>query len=76
MSQPFLDLQKILTTQATHPGRVVSLASGKVRVATRNGIIEVPDSGGFAVGDMVNITGGIATKVQQQGRGDVPVFYV
>ena len=72
MSQPLLDLQRILASRAPVAGRVVSKANGVARIATADGVVEMPFDG--IVGDRVMVRGGEAVRVQNVV--DVPVFFV
>ena len=72
MSQPLLDLQRILASRAPVAGRVVSKANGVARIATADGVVEMPFDGG--VGERVTVRDGRGMRVQS--TGDVPVFFV
>ena len=72
MSQPLLDLQRILAGRASVAGRVLSKANGVARVATPDGVLELPFDG--AVGDRVTVRDG--EEVRVQGAVDVTVFFV
>ncbi|MBF0175370.1 MAG: hypothetical protein HQL63_00765 [Magnetococcales bacterium] len=74
MSQPLLDLQRLLTGRQTMTGRVLAVVSGKARVATAQGIVEVTADPSLGVGDQVMVQGGKATKIK--GGGKIPVYYV
>ncbi|MBF0176954.1 MAG: hypothetical protein HQL63_08925 [Magnetococcales bacterium] len=74
MSQPLIDLQRLLAGRRAVTGRVVALNGGMVRVATAQGVVEVPAEAGLAVGDQVTVRDGRAFR--SQGSADVPVFYV
>ena len=72
MSQPLLDLQRILAGRASVAGRVLSIANSMARVATASGVVELPFDGG--VGERVTVQDGKAVRVQD--AGDVTVFFV
>ena len=72
MSNPLSDLQQLLAGQMSMAGRVISVANGVVRVATANGLVEVPFDG--SVGDRVTVRDGRATKSQE--AAGAPVFLV
>ncbi|MEO5349962.1 MAG: hypothetical protein H7836_09970 [Magnetococcus sp. YQC-3] len=72
MSQPLLDLQRILTGRSAVAGRVVSKANGVARIATADGVVEMPFDGG--VGERVTVRDGRVVRVQ--GAEGVPVFFV
>ncbi|MBF0426046.1 MAG: hypothetical protein HQL66_09560 [Magnetococcales bacterium] len=74
MSQPLIDLQRLLAGRQTVTGRVVALNGGMVRVATAQGIVEVAAGAGFAVGDQVTVRDG--RTIKNQGAENVPVFFV
>ena len=74
MSQPLIDLQRLLARRQSVTGRVVALNGGMVRVATAQGIVEVSADAGLAVGERVAVRNGRAIK--EQGSADAPVFWV
>ncbi|MBF0625381.1 MAG: hypothetical protein HQL82_11325 [Magnetococcales bacterium] len=73
MSQPLIDLQRLLVGRQTTTGRVVALNRGMVRVATTQGIVEIAGTG-LALGDLVMVRGGSALKIQSSGGQTV--FFV
>ncbi len=75
MSQPLIDLQRLLARRQTPTGRVVAVVTGgMVRVATPQGVVEVVAETGLAVGDRVVVRDGRAAK--SQGTTNAPVFFV
>ena len=72
MSQPLIDLQRLLAGRGSMAGQVLSIANGVARVATASGVVELPFEGG--VDDRVTVQDGRAVRVQD--AGDVPVFFV
>ncbi|MEO5365477.1 MAG: hypothetical protein H7831_03845 [Magnetococcus sp. WYHC-3] len=74
MSQPLIDLQRLITGRRAVTGRVVALNGGMVRVATAQGVEEVAAETGLAVGDRVTVRDGRAVK--SQGSADAPMFWV
>ncbi|MBF0310537.1 MAG: hypothetical protein HQL56_13510 [Magnetococcales bacterium] len=74
MSQPLLELQRLLVGQRSMTGRVVAINGGMAKVATSGGIVEVASEAGIQPGDRVTVKDGRAVKVQ--GATDAPVFYV
>ncbi|MBF0311315.1 MAG: hypothetical protein HQL56_17505 [Magnetococcales bacterium] len=74
MSQPLIDLQRLLAGRQTTTGRVVALNGGMVRVVTAQGVVEVVAETGLAVGDRVTVRDGRAVK--SQGSADAPVVFV
>ncbi|MBF0612590.1 MAG: hypothetical protein HQL55_15815 [Magnetococcales bacterium] len=74
MSQPLLELQRLLAGRASATGRVISMGDGMARVATSGGVVEVAADTGIQVGDPVMVRNGRAVK--SQGVADVPVFLV
>ena len=55
-------------------GRVISVFSTGVVVATTSGQVEVLSNGDLYVGDQVTIEAGVAMKKQR--GGETPIFYV
>ena len=74
MSNPVLELQKILSAKTAMAGRVISVAKDVARVATSQGLVEVPCDGTFSVGSRVIIRDGRAVRVQNSV--DAPVHFV
>ncbi|MEO5348407.1 MAG: hypothetical protein H7836_02015 [Magnetococcus sp. YQC-3] len=72
MSQPLLDLQRILAGRAAVAGRVLAVENGVARIATADGVVEMPFDGG--IGERVLVRDGRVVRVQ--GAVDVPVFFV
>ena len=72
MSNPLSDLQRILVGQVSMAGRVILVANGMARIATANGVVEVPFDG--SAGDRVTVRDGRAVRVQ--GAVDVSVHFV
>ncbi len=73
MSNPLLELQQLLAGRASVAGRVVSLANGVARVATADGVVEMPFDD-VRVGDRVTVRDGRAVRVQS--TADTPEFFV
>ncbi|MBF0108679.1 MAG: hypothetical protein HQL76_05850 [Magnetococcales bacterium] len=74
MSQPLIDLQRLLTGRQTTTGRVVAVTAGMVRVATAQGVVEVTAETGLATGDRVIVRDGRAIKSQRMTNA--PVYFV
>ena len=74
MSNPLFDLQKILSAKTAMAGRVLSVANGMARVATAQGLVEVPFDGTITVGSRVTVRDGRAVRVQ--GAANVPAHFV
>ena len=74
MSNPVLDLQRLLVGKTAQAGRVVSVANSVARVATSQGVVEVPCVGTLSVGGRVTVRDGRAVRVQ--GAADAPVHFV
>ena len=72
MSQPLIDLQRLLAGRGSVAGQVLSIANGVARVATASGVVELPFEG--SVGDRVTVRDGKAVRVQ--ASDDIPVFFV
>ena len=72
MSQPLIDLQRLLAGRAFVAGQVLSIANSMARVATASGVVELPFDGG--VGERVTVQDGRAVRVQ--ASTDIPVFFV
>jgi hypothetical protein len=68
------ELQRLIRTGAPVSGRVVSVSSTSVVVATGSGQVEVLGIGDFTPGDLVVVEAGRATK--RQRGGGVPVYFV
>ena len=74
MSNPVLDLQKIFSSKTAMAGRVISVAKDVAKVATANGLVEVPCDETFSVGGRVTVRDGRAVRVQNSV--DAPVHFV
>ena len=74
MSNPVLDLQRLVASRQTISGRVVEILGDQVRVATQRGVVEVSGNGDLQVGDRVTIKDSKPTK--SQGQFNASVFYV
>ncbi|MBF0162074.1 MAG: hypothetical protein HQL88_07275 [Magnetococcales bacterium] len=74
MSQPLLDLQRILSGKRETAGKVLSVSDGLAKVATSTGVAGIAHDGVFGVGDRVTIRAGSATRVQDAAT--VPTFFV
>ena len=72
MSQPLIDLQRILAGRVSVAGRVLSIANSMARVATASGVVELPFDG--SVGDRVTVRDGKAVRVQSVVNA--PMFFV
>jgi hypothetical protein len=68
------ELQRLVQTDGTVAGRVISVSGSSVVVATASGQIEVSADGDLRIGDLVTIDAGRATKKQR--NGDTQVFLV
>lgn len=75
MSQPLIDLQRLLAGRQTTTGRVVAVVTeGMARVATAQGIVEVAAEAGLQLGNMVMVRAGRAVRNQESKQA--PVFFV
>ena len=74
MTNPLLELQKLLNPAQDANGDVVSIAGSKIRVSTARGLQEYSNPGNVRVGDAVQIRDGTVLKTQLDA--DVPVFFV
>lgn len=74
MSQPLIDLQRLITGRRAVTGRVVAVTGGMVRVAMAQGVVEVAGDANLQPGDRVTVRDGRAVKTH--GNGDAPVFFV
>ena len=74
MSTPLHDLKRLVINRPAVSGRVVAIASGMVRVATAQGVLEVPGDGALQVNDRVTVQDGKAVK--SQGQQNAPLHYV
>ena len=72
MSQPLIDLQRLLAGRGSVAGRVLSIANSMARVATASGVVELPFDG--SVGDRVTVRDGKAVRVQSVVNA--PMFFV
>ena len=57
-----LELRDLLQEDQPVSGRVVTVSSGVVRVATPSGVVEVAGDGGLKNGDVVTVQNGRAVK--------------
>ena len=71
MSQPVLDLQRLIASRKAISGRVVAVTDGMVRVATAQGVVELAGDGALQVGDRVTIRNGKVTKIQGQNAPSI-----
>ncbi len=60
MSQPLLELRRLLAESAPTRGRVVRVAGTRVEVATARGLLTCQAGGTLRVGQDVTLSGGIA----------------
>ena len=75
MATPLHDLQRLVASRQAISGRVVAIVTGGlVRVATAQGLVEVPGDGNLQVGDRVKIWNGKALKIQ--ARPNTSLHYV
>ena len=74
MSNPVLDLKRLLVGRTSLAGRVLSVVSGVAKVATSQGLVEVPCDGTITAGGRVMVRDGRAVRVQ--GAADAPVHFV
>ena len=65
MSHPVHDLQRLIASRQAISGRVVAISNGVVRVATAQGVMEVPGNG-LIVGDRVTVRNGKAVLVKRR----------
>ena len=68
------ELQRLVQTDGTVAGRVISVSGSSVVVATASGQMEVSANGDIRIGDLVTVDTGRATKKQR--NGDTQVFLV
>ena len=74
MSNPLSDLQQLLAGRASVAGRVILVSNSIARIATANGLVEVPCDETLSVGDRVTVRDGRAVRVQNSV--DAPVHFV
>ena len=74
MSNPLFDLQRLLVGRTSLAGKVVSVTSGVAKVATSQGLVEVPCDESLTVGGRVMVRDGRAVRVQNSV--DAPVHFV
>lgn len=60
MSQPLLELRRLLSDDAPGRGRVVRVAGTRVEVATARGQLTCQAGGSLRVGQEVTLAGGVA----------------
>jgi hypothetical protein len=68
------ELQRLVQTDGTVAGRVISVSGSSVVVATASGQMEVSANGDIRIGDLVTVDTGRATKKQR--NDDTQVFLV
>ena len=74
MSNPVLELQEMIAGKTAMAGRVLSIAGGIAKVATSQGLVEVPCDGTITAGGRVTVRDGRAVRVQNSV--DAPVHFV
>lgn len=74
MSQLLRELRNLLVASQTVRGRVIAVANGHLRVATADGVVEVPVEPNVGVGDDVTIRNGGVSRLTS-GAG-APLYFV
>ena len=76
MTNPVHQLKRLLAQPATASrGKVVAVVGSTVNVATQQGVVSLPNSGGYKAGDEVVMRGG-AIQGRRQSEASIPVFIV
>jgi hypothetical protein len=68
------ELQRLIQTDGSVAGQVISVSSTSTVVATASGQMEVPSDSNLQSGDLVTVKNGRVTKKQR--GGNVPTYYV